>query len=69
MKGIFPAIDEFDNEFFNYTPRDASLMDPQTRALHEEVYHALENAGYGSEDFRESTRGFFGSHPTTWHGK
>lgn len=61
VKGIFPAIDEFDNEFFNYTPRDASLMDPQTRALHEEVYHALENAGYGSEDFRESTGVFLGA--------
>ncbi|WP_052360694.1 type I polyketide synthase [Oceanobacillus manasiensis] len=49
-KGLFPDIENFDAEFFDYTPGDASLLDPQVRALHEEVYHALEDAGYASEE-------------------
>ncbi|WDF02037.1 type I polyketide synthase [Shouchella hunanensis] len=60
-KGIFPNLDSFDAEFFNYTPKDASLLDPQVRALHEEVYHALEDAGYGSEKRRDTTGVFLGA--------
>lgn len=37
--------DFFDSNFFNYTPDEAALMDPQTRILHECVWEALEDAG------------------------
>lgn len=60
-KGLFPRLEYFDADFFNYTPRDASLLDPQVRALHEEVYHALEDAGYAAEDSRETTGLFLGA--------
>lgn len=42
-------IDYFDAEFFNYSNKDAQIMDPQIRMLHEVVYEALENAGYSSK--------------------
>jgi acyl transferase domain-containing protein/acyl carrier protein len=41
--------DCFDSSFFEYTPEEASLMDPQTRLLHEHCWHALEDAGYTSQ--------------------
>ncbi|MET1255508.1 beta-ketoacyl synthase N-terminal-like domain-containing protein [Aliikangiella maris] len=44
-KGVFPEIACFDWRFFGYTPKDAAIMDPQVRALHQGVYHALEDAG------------------------
>lgn len=36
----------FDPEFFDMTPREAEITDPQHRVLLECAYHALENAGY-----------------------
>jgi len=60
-KGVFPELEYFDADFFNYTPRDASILDPQVRALHEEVYHALENSGYASEQYRGSIGLFIGA--------
>lgn len=60
-KGVFPNLEHFDADFFNYTERDAATLDPQVRALHQEVYHALEDAGYISEQFRDSIGLFIGS--------
>lgn len=45
-KGVLDDIEYFDSSFFDYTPREAELMDPQMRLLHEVAYHALEDAGY-----------------------
>jgi phthiocerol/phenolphthiocerol synthesis type-I polyketide synthase E len=39
-------IECFDAEFFDYTPKEAEIMDPQMRVFHECAYHALEEAGY-----------------------
>ncbi|ASS74016.1 hypothetical protein CIG75_02815 [Tumebacillus algifaecis] len=60
-KGVFPDLERFDAEFFNYTPRDAAILDPQVRALHEEVYHALEDAGYTAENQQNSIGLFLGA--------
>ncbi|WP_405187091.1 acyltransferase domain-containing protein [Streptomyces anulatus] len=60
-KGVFPDIEFFDSAFFNYTPADATLLDPQVRALHEEVYHALEDAGYSAEGRGQSIGLFLGA--------
>jgi acyl transferase domain-containing protein/SAM-dependent methyltransferase len=60
-KGIFPDLEYFDADFFEYTPRDAALMDPQVRALHQGVYHALEDAGYASEQYKGSIGLFLGA--------
>ncbi|WP_054739334.1 type I polyketide synthase [Cellulosilyticum ruminicola] len=60
-KGVFPNVEYFDSDFFNYTPKDAQTIDPQVRVLHEEVYHALEDAGYASEQYRGSIGVFLGA--------
>jgi acyl transferase domain-containing protein/surfactin synthase thioesterase subunit len=47
-----PVIDDFDRfdaAFFNYSPREASLMDPQNRMFLEVCWQALEDAGYDPE--------------------
>lgn len=44
--GYVEGTDEFDAAFFNYPLKDAELMDPQSRLLHQQCWHALENAGY-----------------------
>ncbi|MCA9926051.1 MAG: hypothetical protein KC421_26950, partial [Anaerolineales bacterium] len=37
--------DKFDAPFFDYTPREAEIMDPQQRVFLEACWHALEHAG------------------------
>lgn len=60
-KGVFPRLEQFDAGFFGYTPADARIMDPQIRALHEEVYHALEDAGYTSAHAARNVGVFLGA--------
>jgi len=60
-KGVFPELEYFDADFFDYTPKDAAVMDPQVRALHQGVYHALEDAGYASEQHKGSVGLFLGA--------
>jgi len=43
---ILPDIDQFDAAFFEYSPAEARLMDPQHRLLLEVAWEAFEDAGY-----------------------
>jgi amino acid adenylation domain-containing protein len=47
-KGMLEDIESFDSSFFNYTPKEATIMDPQVRLFHECAWEALEDAGYDS---------------------
>lgn len=38
--------DKFDYNFFGYTEEEAKYMDPQVRIMHQQVYKALDDAGY-----------------------
>ncbi len=48
VRGIIEDLNKFDPLFFNYTPKDSDLMDPQLRLLHKVSWEALESAGYSS---------------------
>jgi acyl transferase domain-containing protein/thioesterase domain-containing protein/acyl carrier protein len=56
--GRLKDIGRFDASFFGYTPKEASVMDPQMRQMHEVSWWALENAGYDPERF-DGLIGFF----------
>ena len=45
-RGVLNGVETFDAGFFNMTPREAELTDPQHRVLLECAWEALENAGY-----------------------
>lgn len=47
-KGMIAGAKDFDANFFNYSPREAEILDPQQRLFLEEAYHALEDGGYGN---------------------
>ena len=54
--GFIRDVDAFDPSFFNITPRDAELMDPQQRLFMMASWAAIEDAGYTRERLRESAR-------------
>jgi len=39
-KGIISGIENFDADFFGYLPKEAELLDPQIRLIHECAYEA-----------------------------
>jgi acyl transferase domain-containing protein/cation diffusion facilitator CzcD-associated flavoprotein CzcO/enoyl-CoA hydratase/carnithine racemase/aryl carrier-like protein len=42
--GAISGVDRFDPGFFNITPREAELMDPQQRLFLQHAWHAIEDA-------------------------
>ncbi|MBU3198525.1 SDR family NAD(P)-dependent oxidoreductase [Clostridium estertheticum] len=52
-------IDKFDYNFFNISPKEASLMDPNQRLFLETAWNAIEDAGYGGEKLVGSRTGIF----------
>ena len=50
-KGILENIEYFDADFFDFTPKEASITDPQHRILLETAWEALEDAGYDANRF------------------
>ena len=57
--GFINDIDKFDAAFFNISPREAELMDPQQRLFLQSVWQAIEDAGYASEYLSTYKTGLF----------
>ena len=43
---LLDGIDEFDADFFSFTPQAARMTDPQHRLFLQTAWHAIEDAGY-----------------------
>ena len=51
-KGVMENIEYFDSLFFDYSSREAEIMDPQVRIFHEIAWEALEDAAYVPGTFK-----------------
>jgi acyl transferase domain-containing protein/acyl carrier protein len=56
----------FDARFFGYSPREAEVMDPQSRLFLQCAWHALENAGYDPLSY-DGLIGIFGGKRFPWY--
>jgi acyl transferase domain-containing protein/surfactin synthase thioesterase subunit/enoyl-CoA hydratase/carnithine racemase len=57
--GFIKDIAHFDAAFFNISPREAELMDPQQRIFLQVVWQALEDSGYAVSTFSHIKTGVF----------
>jgi len=64
--GVLEGVERFDPDFFDLTPRDAELMDPQHRLFLEQAWTALENAGCAPDTFPGSIGVFAGANLNTY---
>ena len=51
--GVLEGIEQFDADFFNLSPREAEITDPQHRLFLEIAWQALEKAGYDPSTSQE----------------
>jgi phthiocerol/phenolphthiocerol synthesis type-I polyketide synthase E len=61
---LMSGIDEFDADFFGFTPQAARMMDPQHRLFLQCAWHALEDAGYDPTQI-EGSVGVYGTSTTS----
>lgn len=52
-------IDKFDCKFFNISPKEAGLMDPNQRLFLQTAWEAIEDSGYGSRGLEGSETGVY----------
>jgi acyl transferase domain-containing protein/acyl carrier protein len=57
--GFIKEVDRFDADFFNISPREARLMDPQQRLFLEIVWKTIEDAGYSASALSGTNTGLF----------
>lgn len=63
---VLDNMDKFDAAFFEMTPREAQIADPQLRVLLECSVSALEDAGYPNESYGGRTGVFVGTGPSQY---
>ena len=52
--GFIADADKFDPLFFNISPHEAELMDPQERLMLEAAWAAIEDAGYSPHELQRT---------------
>ncbi len=52
--GFISGVDEFDPRFFNISPREAQIIDPQERLFLQHAWMAVEDAGYNRDSLYKS---------------
>lgn len=57
--GYLQSIDQFDNEFFKISNKEANLMDPNQRIFLENAWKAIEDSGYGGSKLIGSRTGVY----------
>ncbi len=57
--GFIPDVDKFDPSFFNISPEEACMMDPQHRIFMEIVWKVIEDAGYNASELWGAGIGVF----------
>lgn len=57
---VLDNIADFDAKYFDYTPREAELLDPQHRLMLEVASDALEHSGYGDRSESKNVGVFVG---------
>ncbi|RKZ68397.1 MAG: hypothetical protein DRQ99_03980, partial [Candidatus Parabeggiatoa sp. nov. 3] len=57
--GFLEDFDKFDPLFFNISPAEAELMDPQQRWFLQEAWCAFENAGYSAQSLSNTKCGVY----------
>jgi acyl transferase domain-containing protein/short-subunit dehydrogenase/acyl carrier protein len=57
--GFIDDVDKFDPLFFNISPKEAEIMDPQERLFLQVVWHTLEDAGYTRNSLNNKPVGVF----------
>jgi len=62
-KGYIDNSEYFDAGFFDYTPREVEIADPQIRLLLECSREAIERAGYSPEDYQGKIGVYVGAEP------
>ncbi|MDR4461483.1 MAG: SDR family NAD(P)-dependent oxidoreductase [Nitrospirales bacterium] len=60
-RAVLDNVDLFDAKFFNMTPKEAELMDPQQRLFLECAWETLECAGYDPDRYKGSIGVYAGS--------
>ncbi|QSQ18951.1 SDR family oxidoreductase [Pyxidicoccus parkwayensis] len=58
---VFEGLEDFDAGFFGFSPREASILDPQHRHFLEVCWEALEHCGHLPESFKGPIGVFGGS--------
>ncbi|KIA95297.1 hypothetical protein OA93_18580 [Flavobacterium sp. KMS] len=54
--GFIEGVDKFDPLFFNISPREAEIMEPQERLFLQTAWETIEDAGYTREQLGQSTQ-------------
>ncbi|MGA9994163.1 MAG: beta-ketoacyl synthase N-terminal-like domain-containing protein [Pyrinomonadaceae bacterium] len=63
---VIEDAEQFDASFFNFTPREAEMMDPQHRLFLEHAWQALEVAGYEAAKYSGRVGVFAGESVNTY---